>query len=169
MLTSSTYTVTNIHILNFPMACMNIINGNRVRLFTMSGRLFLCQLLWSLHTNYNNMWISSCLISYHVSFNSFGCRFVGGISCGYTLLHALLFLDGSIRVALLPYFEPEDFLFSNINGCGAWSFLLSLPEMEWVHINVSWSLTSCFIACIEYREISKKLCCNVGPLYMKNF
>lgn len=30
--------MTNIHLLNFPMSCMNILNGNRTRLFTESGK-----------------------------------------------------------------------------------------------------------------------------------
>ena len=78
----------------------------------------------------------------HVSFNSFGFRFVGGISCGYTLLRALLFLDGSIGATFLPNLESEDFIFSDFNGFCSWIILLSLPEMERVYINVCWSLTS---------------------------
>ena len=112
--------MTNIHILNFPLSCFNIIYGekSRVRLFTDSGK--------SVRTFSLISPTRSTLILFLPSVT----RFVGSICSSASLLRSLLFLHGSPWFALLPDIQSTDCVFLGFySGC-SWSLLLPLLEME---------------------------------------
>ena len=100
---------------------MNIINGDRVRMFTVSGKL-----RYPLVLHYHAV----VGLSNHNMFSFPFFRSMGSLSCGLTLFYAILVCHGQAGVTLLSNLQSSNFIYGDIIRFCTWTILLSLSQME---------------------------------------